>query len=206
MNCGHIREQLHLSLDGAPADAALREHLAACRACCDELASLRQSMTTLSVLPRVAAPRDLLAGIMNAVREQPLPDPRRHAQRRLLSAMAAALAAVGMLLLTVAAGDVWRILNPAPTASASAAAVAAGDDADLIADDAAAGSVLDTLQDPVLLAEQLPAAAEHGGAAFVVGLCLLFVAAAAALLSLLLPVQRPAPTAGRARPSPLHML
>lgn len=177
MDCKRIRELLHHSLDGAPADSALRDHLASCAACRNELAAMRQSVAALGALPRAAAPVNLMAGVMAAVRQQPLEDVQARRQRQTLSLLAATLALLGSLLLAVAAGDVWMTLT-AVDAGEAAAAEQAG--------------ALAAVADPVLMAEQLPAAAERGGAPFLAGLCLLFVAGAAALFSLLTPGNRPA--------------
>jgi predicted anti-sigma-YlaC factor YlaD len=197
MDCKHIREQLHRSLDGNPADSTLREHLSACPDCRNELAAMRQVVTGLNVLPRATAPANLMAGVMAAVRQQPLEDVRARRQRWALTVVAASLALAGLLLLTLAAGDVWEALTLANRDVAVTTQADLATDTDL--------TVQAANVDPVTLAEQLPAAAESGGVAFAGGLCLLFLAGTTELLSLLLPGTRPAASDGPARtPSPFQ--
>ena len=88
---------------------------------------------------------------------------------------------MGSLLLALAAGDVWVTLTTASL-----------DETATVAEQLDARA---SLADPVMMAEQLPAAAESGGVPFVAGLCLLFIAGATELLSLLVPATRPAATA-----------
>lgn len=187
MDCKHIREQLHQSLDGAPASSALRDHLAACAACRAELTAMRLTAAALGALPRAVAPAGLMAGVMAAVRQQPLADVQARRQRQALGLLAATLALLASLLLAVAAGDVWVTLTTPPEDSGIATTEQA--------------AVTAAVVDPVAMAEQLPAAAESGGVPFLAGLCLLFVAGATALLSLLVPVTRP-PVAAENSPMP----
>lgn len=116
MNCSDWNEKLHDHVDGAlaPADvAALEAHLAACPACREQLAALRNLRLATQNLPRDLAPsRDLWPDISAAVSAPPA----TRARLLYFPSLGWKLAAGFALLLAVGAGAwKWSARPPAPS-------------------------------------------------------------------------------------------
>ena len=79
MDCNRTRKLLSEYADGAlsgDAKARLEEHIAGCPACAEELESLRRVVAGVRGLGKVAAPDDLLRGVMSGI-ERTGPAPAR---------------------------------------------------------------------------------------------------------------------------------
>jgi hypothetical protein len=99
MDCNRTRDLLSEFVDDAlsgDAKARLEEHVAGCPACAEELESLRRVVTGVRGLGKVAAPDDLLRGVMSGI-ERAAPAPARFTGFRRIYPLAAAAAFLAAL-------------------------------------------------------------------------------------------------------------
>lgn len=107
MRCEDVRQQLDDYVDGAlaaEARAALDGHIASCRDCAAELATLRQLLQTAQELPAGIAPRrDLWPDLARRLEAHPLrrAPAREHGKRHGIWMPAYGFAAAAMLLVAV---------------------------------------------------------------------------------------------------------
>ncbi|MBI4497141.1 MAG: hypothetical protein HY689_04480 [Chloroflexi bacterium] len=189
MDCAHVRELLHHSLDGLPTDSALRDHLARCSGCRTQLADLLQTARLLGRLRPVVAPPTLLAEVMVAVQERHRARTTGTWRYRVVPLVAAVAALLGVLLLSVSPFPVQPVVaqeEPTPILVEGVAAAFTGGGA--VAGDLVPATSPTAWTDLVTVLQALSVLAESAG--FLLGLCCLFIAGAATLIELLTPDPR----------------